>query len=124
MTTGDYLVSHSTLPSGTALQHLLALQVGTGSGETIFASRFSVTIEQDEITVQQRAKRQAAPAQEIRKPSAEQSPTANRQMFARYRQDQIIVTSQPHPELYVTTTQRSALATQSFARTTINPKRK
>lgn len=64
MTTGDYLVAHSTLPSGTALQHLLALQIGSGQG-TVFCSQFSVHIEQQAHVVTRKAKRsaQAAPAE-------------------------------------------------------------
>ena len=42
MTTGEYLVANSPLPSGTALAHFLALQFGAGQGETVFASRFCV----------------------------------------------------------------------------------
>lgn len=62
MTTGEYLVAHSTLPSGTALQHLLALQIGSGQG-TVFCSQFNVRIEQQEQVVTRKAKRsaQAAP---------------------------------------------------------------
>ena len=67
MTTGEYLVANSTLPSGTALQHLLALQIGTGtgSGQTIFCSQFNVRLDQQELVVTRRAKRrvQAAPVE-------------------------------------------------------------
>lgn len=49
MTTGEYLVSHSSLPTGTALAHLLALQVGTGLGETVFASKSFVRTSQEEF---------------------------------------------------------------------------
>ena len=59
MTTGDYLVQHSTLPSGTALAHLLALQTGTGQG-TVFASMFSVRIDEPRLSLVQRAKREVA----------------------------------------------------------------
>ena len=58
MTTGDYLVQHSTLPSGTALQHLLAMQTG-GSGGTVFASMFAVQIDEPRLTLVQRPKREA-----------------------------------------------------------------
>ena len=62
MTTGEYLLSRSTLASGTALQHLLALQIGTGQG-TVFCSQFNVRLDQQELVVTRRAKRrvQAAP---------------------------------------------------------------
>ena len=51
---GDYLVQHSTLSSGTALAHLLALQAGTGQG-TVFAANFSVRSAESRLTLYQRA---------------------------------------------------------------------
>lgn len=62
MTTGEYLVANSTLPSGTALQHLLALQIGTGSGpgQTVFASQFAVSIETPRTEVYLKPRRPAA----------------------------------------------------------------
>lgn len=60
MTTGEYLVANSTLPSGTALQHLLALQIGSGQS-TVFCSQFVATIEQPELVITRKAKRSAAP---------------------------------------------------------------
>ena len=56
MTTGDALVQHSPLPSGTALAHLLALQAGTGQG-TVFASMFALRCDEPRLTLVQRAKR-------------------------------------------------------------------
>ena len=47
---GDYLVQHSTLSSGTALAHLLALQTGGG---TVFASMFAVRIDEPRLTLVQ-----------------------------------------------------------------------
>lgn len=47
MTAGEYLVAHSPLASGTALEHFLALQFGAGQGETVFASRFHVLAVED-----------------------------------------------------------------------------
>ena len=57
-TTGQYLVSKSPLSSGTALAHLLAMQ--TGGVRTVFASMFSVQIEEPTLSLVQRAKREAA----------------------------------------------------------------
>ena len=57
MNVGDYLVQHSTLPSGTAMAHLLALQ--TGGGGTVFASMFAVRCDEPRLTLVQRAKREA-----------------------------------------------------------------
>ena len=59
MTTGDYLVQHSTLPSGTAMAHLLALQTGGGVSQTLFASMFAVRCDAPRMTLVQRAKREA-----------------------------------------------------------------
>ena len=58
MTAGDYLVQHSTLSTGSALAHLLALQAGTGQG-TVFASMFAVRCDEPRLTLVQRAKREA-----------------------------------------------------------------
>jgi hypothetical protein len=44
MTTGEYLLLNSTLPSGTALEHLLALQIGVGGG-TIIANSLVIVSE-------------------------------------------------------------------------------
>ena len=59
MTTGQKLVELSGLASGSALAHLLAVTQGTGSGQTIFASMFSVQIEEPRLTLVQRPKREA-----------------------------------------------------------------
>ena len=53
MNFGEYLVSKSSLSSGTALAHLLALQTGTGQG-TVFASMFSVRVCRNKLTLIQR----------------------------------------------------------------------
>ena len=58
-TTGAYLLSKSSLASGTALAHLLALQTGAGPGQTVFASMFSVQIEEPLLFAVQRPKREA-----------------------------------------------------------------
>lgn len=65
MNTGEYLVQHSTLPSGTALAHLLAMQTGGGLG-TVFASMFAVRIDEPMLSLVQRAKREAA--EEVARP--------------------------------------------------------
>lgn len=57
MTTGQKLVELSGLASGTALAHLLAMQ--TGSVRTVFASMFSVQIEEPRLFAVQRPKREA-----------------------------------------------------------------
>ena len=61
MNVGAYLVSKSPLSSGTALQHLLAMQMG-GTGGTVFAAMFAVQIDAPRLTLAQRAKREAVEA--------------------------------------------------------------
>ena len=56
MNVGDYLVQHSTLPSGTALAHLLALQTGGGVSQTLFASMFAQRCDAPRLTLVQRAR--------------------------------------------------------------------
>lgn len=53
MNTGEYLVSKSALPSGTALSHFLAMQTGGGTTGLIFAHRLSVAIEEPRLTLVQ-----------------------------------------------------------------------
>lgn len=67
MNLGQFLTAKSPLPSGTVAQHLAAIaaSAGTGTGETVFASMFSVQIEQPSLTISQRAKRQAPEAQVV-----------------------------------------------------------
>lgn len=76
MNLGQFLTAKSPLSSGTVAQHLAAIaaSVGTGSGETIFASCFSVTIEQDEITVQALRRTEAAAHETKTKPIVSLSP--------------------------------------------------
>lgn len=59
-TTGEYLLSKSTLPIGTALAHFLTMQMGGGTGQgTVFASMFVVRCDEPRLTLVQRAKREA-----------------------------------------------------------------
>lgn len=63
MNLGQFLTAKSPLPSGTVAQHLAAIAAsvgtGTGTGETVFASMFSVQIEQVEQIVSTRRERPA-----------------------------------------------------------------
>lgn len=62
-TTGEYLLSKSTLPIGTALAHFLTMQTGGGTGQgTVFASMFAVRCDEPRLTLVQRAKREAGEA--------------------------------------------------------------
>lgn len=67
-TTGQFLVANSTLPSGTALQHLQALQIGTGNGQTIFASQFLVSVEEPRSEATLRPKKRKSEVPAVRRP--------------------------------------------------------
>ena len=124
MTTGEYLVAHSTLPSGTALAHFLALQIGAGQGETVFASRFYVVTGDERIEVTQRAKKQAPqPMNEQREPRSIPNLADDKRAFAFFSQPSVIVTSRPGDEIYITSKQLTAIARHSLEQTTINRKR-
>ena len=66
MNAGQKLVELSGLSSGSALTHLLAITQGTGTGvdRVVFASRFSVSIEDSQITLVQRDRKSVAIDQE------------------------------------------------------------
>ena len=51
MTTGQFLAQHSTLPSGTALAHLLALQMGRGPGAVVLAHRVTTVSSEQRLDV-------------------------------------------------------------------------
>ena len=57
-TTGEYLLSKSTLPIGTALAHFLTMQTGGGTGGAVFAAMFAVQIDAPRLTLTQRVKRE------------------------------------------------------------------
>lgn len=67
MNTGQQLVSLSGQPGGSALAHLLAIQTGTGAGDSFYSGTVRVVTSQPEVFVHRKAtrsyveKEQAAP---------------------------------------------------------------
>ena len=59
MNTGERLASLSSLPSGSAMAHLLALQAGTGAGDSFDSGTVRVVTSQSGVSVQHKAKRPA-----------------------------------------------------------------
>lgn len=86
MNLGQFLTAKSPLPSGTVAQHLAAIAAsvgtGTGTGETVFASMFSVQIEQPSLTISQRAKRQVQEAQVVSPPICQSKSPKNVAVFS------------------------------------------
>lgn len=123
MTTGEYMLSKSSLSSGTALAHLLAMQTGSGLG-TVFASQFRVSIAQDEITVTRKAKRTIQEERpEVQSP---RSPTP-----AKQEKNVAVFSATPRLAVFtapdeITVTQRTAQVTitQRLPNETITRKRK
>ena len=125
MTTGEYLVAHSSLPSGTALAHLLAFNAGSGSGlgQTIFASRFSVTTGEDRFSVVRKVKRQA-PKPEVAPRQVKQPSHANdKGLFAVARTQGVTVSSQADSITVIQKTQ-CQVATTDLGNLTVNRKAK
>lgn len=110
MTTGEYLVAHSTLPSGTALAHLLALRIGSGPGETIFASSLAVYSEEYRFTVESKPKRDI-PWED--KPSIEVS-EREKNAFSLLRQNTVFCFSAPD-EQFITSRRENNLVVQRRA---------
>lgn len=119
MTAGEYLVAHSPLPSGTALAHFLALQFGAGPGETVFASRFYVAIEEEAVTVTQSVKKQT-PEVIDEAPKRQQDRSApGKFAFPFLHQERVTAVHHNDDAVCVITTQATALATQSLESITI-----
>lgn len=59
MNTGERLASLSSLPSGSAMAHLLALQAGTGAGDSFYSGTVRVVTSKSGVSVQHKAKRPA-----------------------------------------------------------------
>ena len=57
MNTGEQLVSLSNLPSGSALAHLMAIQTGTGTGDSFFSGTVRVVTSQPEVFVHRKVAR-------------------------------------------------------------------
>lgn len=118
MTAGEYLVAHSPLASGTALEHFLALQFGAGQGETVFASRFYVAIEEEVVNVAQIAKKQAPEVIDEAPKRQRDRAAPGKSAFPFLRHER--VTAIHHNDaVCVVTTQATALATQSLESITI-----
>jgi len=57
--TGEKLVSLSNLSNGSALAHLLAIQTGTGTGDSFYSGTVRAVTSQSGVSVQHKAKRPA-----------------------------------------------------------------
>lgn len=121
MTAGEYLVAHSPLQSGTALEHFLALQFGAGQGETVFASKFCVVAGEDRLEVTNRIKRKA-PAESARRQPKEAAPTDKR-AYSFFTVPSMTVFTDAGDEVFVSEKKNAALVTQEFDQITINRKK-
>lgn len=121
MTTGEYLVAHSPLQSGTALDHFLALQFGAGQGETVFASKFCVVTGEDRLEVTNRVKRKA-PAESARRPPKEAAPTDKR-AYSFFTVPSVTAFTDSGDEVFVSEKQNAVLVAKEFDQITINRKK-
>lgn len=129
MNAGQHIVALSGLPSGSAAQHLLSIQLGTGTGpgQTIFASRFSVTTGEDRFTVVRKAKRKAkrkAPKPEAVPRRGQQPKASNdKALFAVARTHGVATTTQEDRLTIIQKTQ-CLVATTDLGNLTVNRKAK
>lgn len=119
MNTGQRLVLMSGLSTRTALEHLRAMQAGTGTGQgqTIFSSRFSVITGEDRFTTMRKAKHQVPKAEPAQRPVPQ--PKAAKDAFARTHTDCVTVSTQVDAITVIQKTQ-SAVAISDLGTVTIN----
>lgn len=123
MNTGQQLVLMSGLSTRTALEHLRAIQAGTGPGQTIFASRFSVTTGEDRFSVVRKAKRQAPKPEVAPRQVKQPSPANDKGLFAVARTQGVTVSSQADSITVIQKTQ-CQVATTDLGDITVNRKAK
>lgn len=107
MNAGQYLVALSGLPSGSAGVHLLAIQAGTGPGQTIFSSRMCIVTGEDRFDA-------------VRKPlllaprwTVTETKTAHITAAA-------VTASMQSERIVVTTRRKTAVVTQDLAETVVH----
>ena len=119
MNLGQFITAHSPLPTGTVAQHLAAMQFGVGTGQTIFASRFSVITGEERFTAMRKAKRQAPKAEPAQRTAPQ--PEVAKDAFARTHTDCVTVSTQVDAITVIQKTQ-SIVATTDLGTLTINRK--
>ncbi len=125
MNAGQILAALSGLPSGSAAQHLLAIQAGTGTGpgQTIFSSRFSVTTGEARFTAMRKAKRQAPKPEVAPRQVKQPSPANDKGLFAVARTQGVTVSNQADSITVIQKTQ-CQVATTDLGNLTVNRKAK
>ena len=118
MNTGQRLVALSGLAGVSALAHFAALQAGgSGVGQTVFADRFTLLVEEPQLVLTRKLVKQGAP---VERPTPTSSPaqgkfvfvtTLAEQALVRTATDEFYVRSSPQPSLSV-----SAQRAEVFAR--------
>ena len=120
-TAGEILVSLSGLSGVSAGTHLLAITTGTGTGETVFASRFSVQIQEPLVTIFRKAKRRA-PEESTRPAVRRSAENPGKYAYAFTATKRLSLLTQSD-SLYVQHTTMNAVVTQQFDRQSIIKKR-
>lgn len=125
MNTGQQLVLMSGLSTRTALEHLRAIQAGTGTGpgQTIFSSRFSAVTGEDRFTVVRKAKRKAPKPEAAPRAVQQLKPAKDKGLFAVARSQGVAITTQ-EDSVVVTQSTQSVVATRDLGAITVNRKRK
>lgn len=117
MTTGEYLVAHSSLPTGTAMAHLLALQIGTGAGvnRVIYCSQMTTVLTQDEIVVTRKPKLSAHESAPAVTPAVVKKSTRQQATFFTFSPQQTEIVSLFDPDEITVTQRTNSIVVQQVA---------
>lgn len=102
MTAWQHLRLVSPLSDGhTAWEHLVAIQLGVGSGQTIFCSQRTAIFEQDEATVTRKPKRKAPAETPVAQPTS-RSDKQQRDIVVIFSQPSVVVLFDGPDEMTIT----------------------
>lgn len=87
MTAAQVLVALSGLSGVSAAQHLLGVTAGSGPGTTVFASRFSVLVDEPSVSLFEKGENVLS----VPKPSAEKRLADSKRTDVEVRQEQVAV---------------------------------
>lgn len=115
MNAGQHLVALSGLASGTAAAHLLAIQAGTGTGQTIFASQFTVSLEEPRLEATIKPKK-VQKTEAVRRTRVIERSADNKNLFCTVARELMFATVEAD-QMTVRLTAQRAITVQKFAQT-------
>ena len=112
MTTGEYLVSLSGLTTGTALQHLLAIQarIGTGLSGLVLVSRVFACTAEEQIRIVPTSRPPRVHGAPARRPTGNQAKACG-EAFAFSQANEIFVACARHEAVVIQKTRQEVIKT-------------